>query len=205
MSSTVCAGSSAGCLELGGEPGEVVHGAVQGVRGRAGQVGGVHAQGSEHGLGEVLGERHPGGAFEVGGGLLDPPVRVDPSGTRRRDDPGVALEPVAGGVGEQVPEGRAGRAGGVVELDRALLDADHQGVTGDDLADARDTEPSLRVAVGCARAGRGDHRRGDVRNPPGVDGREGIVERIRHGEQPATYPHGRRRRVARRPARRGLG
>src|SRR5206468_11902690 len=102
----------------------------------------------------------------------------DPARAGVGDHDGVALEAVARGVREQVPQGGAGRTDGILERDRALLDADEDRVAGEELADGRDAEDPVAVPSSPRRSVSGDHGGGDMRDVPGIEPAEGAL----HGD-----------------------
>src|SRR3954451_17050512 len=83
--------------------------------------------------------------LEVPGGDLDAAIGIDPARARGSDNAAVALESVAGGVGEQMPQRGVRRADGVAQRDRTLLDPDQDRVPGEELPDGR--HPKDPVAV----------------------------------------------------------
>ncbi len=110
---------------------------------------------------DVLGERHLGACLERRTDDPEALVRVDapPAGRSDRDP---ALEGQPRRVGEQVPHGRAGRPGGIVEVEHALLGGDEHGERGDRLRDRGQSDGATNVAAGGDRrvrardAGRGE-------------------------------------------------
>ena len=95
-------------------------------------------------------------------------VRVDPPVSRTRDRLG-ALERQAGGVREQVPDRRAGRAGGLVEVDHALLGGDHRRERRHGLRHGGEPNDARGVASGRHGTGRIDDSRGGELGRPVVD------------------------------------
>src|SRR5207245_8315721 len=67
---------------------------------------------------------------------LDPGVRVDAPAARLGDWL-LPVEREPRGVGEQVTQRRAGRTGGLVEIDGSLLEGHEHGETGEKLRDRR--------------------------------------------------------------------
>ena len=95
----------------------------------------------------VVGEGHLGAIREVCGEHAEPFVRVDPAPSRARDRL-LSLERQTGGVREQVPHGRAGRACRLVEVDDSLLGGDEKGKGGDGLRDGGKANGMARVSAG---------------------------------------------------------
>ncbi len=75
-------------------------------------------------------------------------------------------------MGEEVADRGAGRAGGLVEVDQAVLDGIEDGQGGDELGHRRPAEGVARVAVAGDDPVRTDDRRGGVVGAPVVDGSE---------------------------------
>src|SRR6266508_3321036 len=121
----------------------------------------------EHRAGEVVGERHLSAAGDVVGEHLEAGVRVDAplSGPRDRL---VALEREPGGMGEQVPDGRARRAGRLVEVDRGFLGGDEDGERGRELGHGRPAEDAP-VSVPGEHPARQERGRGGVGRSPLLD------------------------------------
>ncbi len=70
---------------------------------------------------------------------------------------------------EEMPHGGAGRAGGLVQVDGALLGCHEQRESRDGLGDRGQQHGTIRVAAGCdRRLGRG-HADGGERGVPVVD------------------------------------
>ncbi len=108
---------------FGDEPARVGEIRSHAVRGRPAQHAGAHPERGEHGFVEVVGEGHVGGVLDGAGGEAEAAVGVDP-GRFGSGDRVLALEGVAAGVGEEVPQRAAGLADGLVEGDDALFDGD---------------------------------------------------------------------------------
>ena len=100
----------------------------------------------EHRLREVRGERHLRPLLDDARERLEARVGVDPppAGLRHRR-PVVERQPRR--VREQVPDGRAGRPRGVLELDRPLLERDERRERGHRLRHGRPAKARLRVPV----------------------------------------------------------
>src|SRR6266540_2322308 len=98
---------------------------------------------------------------------LEAGVRVDAplSGPRDRL---VALEREPGGMGEQVPDGRARRAGRLVEVDRGFLGGDEDGERGRELGHGRPAEDAP-VSVPGEHPARQERGRGGVGRSPLLD------------------------------------
>ena len=95
-------------------------------------------------------------------------VGVDPAPARRRNRRR-PLEGQPGGVREQMPHGRAGRPGRLVEVDDALLGGDERRERADGLRHRGERNGAERVAAGRDRAvGAGDAGRRE-RDVPAVD------------------------------------
>ena len=128
----------------------------------------------EHRPAEVVGEGHLRALRERGAEHVEAVIGVDPPLARPRDR-ARALERQAGGVGEQVPERRAGRPGRLVEVDRPLLGGDEAGERGDRL---RHRGPAvLAAAVAVSRRPcppRDDDAGGDVLGRPALDGSQSV-------------------------------
>ena len=77
----------------------------------------------------VVGERHLRPRGDVLAEHAEALVRVDAAAAGRRDRHG-AVEREPGGVREQVPHGRARRAGRLVEIDDTLLGGDERRESG---------------------------------------------------------------------------
>ena len=107
-------------------------------------------------------------------------VRVDPAGAGPGEH-GLALERQAGGVGEEVADGGAGRARRLVEVDHAVIDGVEHGKGGHELGHRRPPERVAGVAVAGDDPVRTDDRRGGVVGAPVVDGSERGGEEVVHG------------------------
>ena len=120
------------------------------------------------GLAHVLGELHLGTPGDVLRQHPERLVRVDAalSGTSDRD---LALERQAGRVREQVADGRAGRAGRLVEVDDPFLRGDERRERGDRLRHRRETDRAPDVTVRRDPAFAIDHTRGGELDRPVVD------------------------------------
>ena len=97
-----------------------------------------------------------GGLLEMGGEHLEPGVGVDAPGTHSADDV-LAVEGVAGGVGEQVTHRGALGAGRVLEIDEAPVHGDQGAERREGLGEAGELPDPLGVALGVHRALRVGH------------------------------------------------
>ena len=100
------------------------------------------ADGSPH----VLGERHLGTLGEMVGEHAERLIRVD-AAVARAGDRRLALERKSGCVREQVAHGRAGRTGGLVEVDHPLLRGDEHRERGDGLGHRGKSNGECGIAV----------------------------------------------------------
>ena len=125
----------------------------------------------EHGRAQVVGERH----LRVPGERLAEDVEArsrSRSAARPAGDRRSLPQRQAGRVSEQVAEGRAGRAGRLVEVDRPLLGGDEAGERGHRLRHRRPAE----LAAGVAVHGRDRPRRCRPRRVgrPALDGPQSV-------------------------------
>ncbi|MCO5555088.1 hypothetical protein L7F22_008628 [Adiantum nelumboides] len=152
-------------LQLGGEAGQVVDGGHRARARRALQPGVRHPERGADGLVQVLGEPDAGRLGDGAGEHREPGVGVDPLLTGGGADV-VGVERQTRCVRDQVPHGRALRAGRVVPVEGALLHGDQRGVGREQLGHRGQTE----LAVGVARGGEHGAVGGD-------DGRAHVVDR----------------------------
>ena len=106
----------------------------------------------------------------MGGQGIEARVRVDPARPRRRERHR-ALELETGRVGEEMADGRPGRAGLVVERDQTPVRGDQHGQRRDELGHRRPAEDVIGVAARGEDAVRPDDRRGGMLGAPRVDRR----------------------------------
>jgi hypothetical protein len=123
---------------------------------------------SADGCVDVLGERHLRVRREELGEDSKRLVRVDPPATRLRDRR-PPLERQSRCVSEQVPNGRAGRAGRFVEVDDTFLCGNEQSKRGDGLRDRGQPHDARDVALGRDDAGGIDNASGGKPDEPAVD------------------------------------
>ena len=137
-----------------------------------------HPERSQH----AIAERHREGTaiarLEHRSERVKPCVRVDPACPRLREDP-VPVERQPRRVREQVPDGGGGRPGGIVEVDRPVIDRREDGECGRELGDGRPAEDAVRVAVVSDDTIAVHERNGRMIRAPSIDGREGRFE-LRH-------------------------
>src|SRR5690606_33176517 len=101
------------------------------------------------------------GALDVAGGLVDAVVRVVAAQARRLESR-VGLVEVAGGVGEEVAERGAGRAGPVVEGHAPLLEGERGAEAGEGLGDRAPGADPLDVAAPLPLPLGAEHDRGGL-------------------------------------------
>ena len=161
--------------QLAGERHEVVQRAVDIRAGRAPQLG-AHFERHEDGLGEVLGKGDLGPSRDVLREHVEAVIRVDPPRAGAREGrTGVEWQPAC--VCEQVAYRRAGRAGGLVELERSLFRGHERRQCGRELRHRRPAKAVLRRTVRVDGAlGSHDGGRGVV-GGPAVD----LAERVHRG------------------------
>ena len=75
---------------------------------------------------------------------------------------------------EQMPHGRAGRPGRLVQVDDALLGRDENGQGTHRLGDGSEPDRATRVSVGMHFAVAGDHSGRGERDRPALDLAEGL-------------------------------
>ena len=152
--------------ELAHERDEILQRSVQ-ARGRGAAQLGLHAERLEDGLREILGKRHLRVQRDPLGGDLEAGVRVDPARARLRDRR-ARVERKPGRVGEQVADGRAGRAVRLVEVDRPLLGRDEGRERRDRLRERGPAKHARRVASAPQIAAGRERGDGDVLRRPRV-------------------------------------
>ena len=124
----------------------------------------------------VLREGHLRPLGELGREHAEAFVRVDPAPLGRRDRLR-ALEGQAGGVGQQVADGRSRRAGRLVQIDDSFLGGHEHRQRGDRLRDGGKADRAPRVAMGLHAPAAEDDPGGRERDRPLVDLAKGLHAR----------------------------